>query len=111
MNCYNQDDKELIKLITENSQVLIPPPDEPVNRELINSNPNAFSEDNEDFFLDKMIFNNLKSGFFIEAGATDFIYHSTSLHFELNHEWSGLLVEPLPVFSDVGYTTPKDQKT
>ena len=37
-----------------------------------------------------------KGGFFIEAGAWDGESESTTLHFELEHGWSGLLVEPLP---------------
>ena len=39
----------------------------------------------------------LKGGFFIEAGAFDGESDSTSLHFELNHGWNGLLVEPHPL--------------
>ena len=35
------------------------------------------------------------SGFFVEAGAFDGATDSTSLHFEMAHQWSGLLVEPV----------------
>ena len=38
----------------------------------------------------------VKEGFFIEAGADDFQRDSNSLHFELQHGWTGLLVEPHP---------------
>jgi hypothetical protein len=49
--------------------------------------------------VDNSVFHgNLKGGFFIEAGANDGESNSDSLHFELNHGWSGLLVEPHPVF-------------
>ena len=34
-------------------------------------------------------------GFFVEAGAFDGATDSTSLHFEIVHQWSGLLVEPV----------------
>jgi hypothetical protein len=47
--------------------------------------------------VDKLVFRSqLKHGFFIEAGANDAESDSDSLHFELNHGWSGLLVEPNP---------------
>lgn len=35
-------------------------------------------------------------GFFIEAGANDGISQSNTLYFEKYHQWTGLLVEPLP---------------
>ena len=35
------------------------------------------------------------SGFFVEAGAFDGASESTSLHFEIAHQWSGLLIEPV----------------
>ena len=38
-----------------------------------------------------------KGGFFIEAGAHDGESDSTTLHFELEHGWTGLLVEPMPI--------------
>ena len=34
-------------------------------------------------------------GFFVEAGAFDGATDSNTLHFELAHQWSGLLVEPV----------------
>ena len=37
-------------------------------------------------------------GFFVEAGAFDGATDSTSLHFEIAHKWSGLLVEPVSRF-------------
>ena len=41
----------------------------------------------------------LISGFFVEAGAFDGTTDSTSLHFEIAHQWSGLLVEPVSRYS------------
>ena len=35
------------------------------------------------------------SGFFVEAGAFEGAIDSTTLHFELAHQWSGLLIEPV----------------
>ena len=50
----------------------------------------------QDQFLDEFIFKgNVKDGFFVEAGADDFLLNSNTLMFELLHGWTGLLVEPL----------------
>ena len=56
------------------------------------------------WYLDAVIFkDNVKDGFFIEAGADDFELDSNSLHFELEHGWTGLLVEPNPTIYPKGY--------
>ena len=48
--------------------------------------------------LDQIYFGEKKKGgFFIEAGAHDGESDSTTLHFELEHGWTGLLVEPMPI--------------
>ena len=48
--------------------------------------------------VDELVFGGeIKNGFFIEAGAFDFETNSDSLYFELNHNWTGLLVEPHPL--------------
>ena len=50
----------------------------------------------QDQFLDEFIFKGkVKDGFFVEAGADDFLLNSNTLMFELLHGWTGLLVEPL----------------
>ena len=55
--------------------------------------------------IDKMIFGEkLKNGFFIEAGSQDAEKNSNTIHFEVSHGWSGLLVEAHPVFFDQGLT-------
>jgi hypothetical protein len=47
--------------------------------------------------VDDLVFKNqLRNGFFIEAGATDGETSSNTLFFELQRNWTGLLVEPLP---------------
>ena len=49
--------------------------------------------------IDRLIFGGkLKKGFFIEAGSQDAESNSNPLHFEINHGWTGLLVEPHPLF-------------
>jgi len=51
----------------------------------------------QDEILDTLLFQGkIKNGFFIEAGAWDFTNTSNSLWYELKHNWSGLLIEPLP---------------
>ena len=59
----------------------------------------------QDEILDTLLFQGkIKNGFFIEAGAWDFTNTSNSLWYELKHNWSGLLIEPLPEVCFKGYT-------
>ena len=44
----------------------------------------------------------LKNGFFIEAGAHDFETNSDTLYYELEHGWTGLLVEAHPLSYQLG---------
>ena len=46
----------------------------------------------------------LKDGFFLEAGSHESEAFSDSLYWELNHNWTGLLVEPNPLAHAVGLT-------
>ena len=49
----------------------------------------------EDEFLDKIVFKgNIRNGFFIEAGADDFLLGTNTLLFEEKYNWTGLLIEP-----------------
>ena len=61
-----------------------------------------YSEYQQDMFLDKFIFKQMKNGFFIEAGADDFVKSSNSLYFEEKYNWTGLLVEPVPTRFKLG---------
>ena len=45
---------------------------------------------------DEIFKNRIKNGFFIEAGAYDGEIASNTLLFELEHNWTGLLIEPNP---------------
>ena len=50
----------------------------------------------QDVILDILLFQGkIQNGFFIEAGAWDFRYHSNSLWNELKYNWTGLLIEPI----------------
>lgn len=61
---------------------------------------NYFSQYAQDKFLNEIVFNNKKNGFFIDIGAHDGISFSNSLFFEKFNNWSGICVEPNPlVFS------------
>ena len=44
----------------------------------------------------------MTNGFFVEAGADDFETGSNTLHFEVNKNWKGLLVEPNPIIYPAG---------
>ena len=90
LNCYNQDDPKLIDSIKKHS--LIPPSTAPYNLK-----GESTHGDGQPRLLDQRYFmENKKGGFFIEAGAWNGESESTTLHYELEHGWSGLLVEPIP---------------
>ena len=56
----------------------------------------SFSQQGQDLFLDKVIFkSSVREGFFIEAGADDLLKDSNTLFFELERNWTGILVEPV----------------
>ena len=58
----------------------------------------SYSETEQDVFLDKIVFKEkVKDGFFIEAGADEFVEGSNTLRFERKHNWTGVLVEPNPM--------------
>ena len=49
----------------------------------------------QDEILDKLLFQGReRDGFFVEAGAWDFVHTSNSLWYELRYNWTGLLIEP-----------------
>ena len=97
LNCLNQDDAVLIFRLQ--SDYLHPPSREEYNTTMIPSlTPKSYSQFGQDLFLDKFVFKgNVQEGFFIEAGADDFVEHSNSLWFEMKHRWTGVLVEPNPI--------------
>ena len=93
LNCLEQDDPRLV---------------EAVRRRLVDHNKGEYNFTNAEeniggevgqpLEVDRLVFGGeLKNGFFLEAGAWDFEEHSNTLHFELEHGWTGLLVEPHPL--------------
>ena len=56
------------------------------------------SQYQQDIFLDHVVFQGkVENGFFVEAGADDFLDGTNTLLFEEKYNWTGLLVEPNPV--------------
>ena len=55
-----------------------------------------YSQIRQDEFLNKVIFNNKKNGYFIDIGAHDGHTFNNSLFFEQNNNWKGICVEPNP---------------
>ena len=93
LNCKAQDDPYLIDVIK--NDYLNPPAVEDYNFQ--HKEPKT-TADGQPFLLDqRYFFEKKKGGFFIEAGAFDGENDATSLHFELEHGWTGLLIEPMPV--------------
>ena len=104
LNCFKQDDPFLIHALKEN--YLEPPSKENYNFSVPLEKLNTFGQFGQPVFLDQVIFKGkVKNGFFIEAGAGDFEEDSNTLLFELDHGWSGLLVEPDPVIYPKGFST------
>ena len=55
-----------------------------------------FSQYRQDEFIDKVVFNKKRNGFFVDIGAHDGVSFSNSNFFELNRAFSGLCIEPNP---------------
>lgn len=55
-----------------------------------------YSQCQQDKFLNEVVFNNKKNGFFVDIGAHDGKTFSNSLFFEANLNWGGICIEPNP---------------
>ena len=65
---------------------------------ILNLTPHYTGQHGQDKFLDELVFKKkLRNGFFIEAGADDFVEGSNTLWFEMKHQWTGVLVEANPI--------------
>jgi len=103
LNCLDQDDSNLVSRLQ--SDYLHPPSAEGYNLSMIPSTePQSYSHSGQDIFLDKFVFKGqVNEGFFIEAGADDFVVGSNTLWFEMKHQWTGVLVEPNPTRFPKGF--------
>ena len=94
LNCFNYNEEPLLHHIQE--KIFSFPDGQPLNL----SHP--FKPEGESglpLIVDKLVFGEqLKNGFFIEAGSQDAEENSNSLHFEVTHGWTGLLVEGHPMW-------------
>jgi len=94
LNCFEQDNELLIDHIK--NKLLLPPNGEDLKL-AAPLEENIDGEVGQPLDVDRIVFGGeLKNGFFLEAGAFDGEFNSDSLYFEMNHGWTGLLVEPHP---------------
>lgn len=84
------DDPKLIEFV---KTLIVPPSKKPLN--LTESNKKEFSQMDQSSYIDKVL-KEQRNGFFIEAGAYDGEAFSNTLFFELERNWTGLLIEPVP---------------
>jgi len=103
LNCFEQDDEFVISALRDDH--LRPPSTEKYNFSSPDNTVNVFGQFGQPVYLDTVIFKGqVKNGFFIEAGADDFETDSNTLLFEMEHQWTGLLVEPNPTIYPKGFT-------
>ena len=98
----DQGDPDLVTALQE--EYLQPPSTEEYNSSMIPATEqHSYSQYVQDTFLDKFVFKGeVKEGFFIEAGADDFVLDSNTLLFEMKHKWTGVLVEANPIRFPMG---------
>lgn len=84
-----EEDQELIKFV---SSLIRHPKNEKIN---IYSKKMDYSAYKQSEVIDNLL-KSKRDGFFVEVGAYDGESMSNSLFFELNRNWTGLLIEPIP---------------
>jgi FkbM family methyltransferase len=87
----DEDDPELIKFVKS----LIQLPASEDKRNLVEKNKKDFSQVGQSKYIDSVL-NSKRNGFFIEAGGYDGEDMSNSLFFELERNWTGILIEAIP---------------
>jgi FkbM family methyltransferase len=86
-----EDDPELIKFVKS----LINVPDWKREINLYNKNRKDFSQIGQSKYIDSLL-DSKKNGFFVEAGGFNGESFSNSLFFELERNWTGILIEAVP---------------
>ena len=107
LNCLQQGEFALTKALRDHH--LVPPPTTPLLTKVAkeeHAEGTYGGSDRfvlQDQFLDEFIFKEeVKDGFFVEAGADDFLFNTNTLLFELLHGWTGLLIEPMAMQFEQG---------
>jgi len=92
LSCYHHNDSKLIDVIKR--EYLRPPSNIDHSSRFVPAKRRC-SQYRQDEFLDRIIFQGkVKHGFFVEAGADDFLFGSNTLLLEEKYNWTGLLIEP-----------------
>lgn len=86
-------DEEDPKLIEFVRTLINTPSTKPLNLSI--KNRKDFSQIGQSAYMDQLL-QAKRNGFFVEAGGYDGETFSNSLYFELEREWTGLLIEPVP---------------
>jgi len=68
---------------------------------------NSKSQIHQDLILDEQVFKNKTNGFFVEVGALDGFGASNTWFFEMERNWSGLLIEPNPIEFEKRHQHPR----
>jgi FkbM family methyltransferase len=87
-----EDDPELIQFVRSS---LIKPPGKNTMFNLNNKKKTDFSQIGQSKYIDSLL-NSKRNGFFVEAGGYNGEDLSNSLYFELERNWTGLLIEAVP---------------
>ena len=104
LNCFDQDDADLVSLVQSSEYSL----SAPSSKEYNISGLIGFGQHGQAKFLDMVVFQGrVRDGFFVEAGADDFVQDSNTLYLEVARGWTGLLVEPNPIIFPKGLTTQR----
>jgi len=103
LNCLQPDSEEFLEIVKKSLLHGPPPESSWTGYNFSVENPDLNGEDSQPLMVDNLVFNGeKKGGFFIEAGSQDGERLSNSLYFEILHGWTGLLVEPHPLFYRMG---------
>jgi FkbM family methyltransferase len=88
-----EDDPELIRFVKS----LIQRPASEDKRNLNDKTRKDFSQIGQSKYIDSLL-NSKRNGFFVEAGGYDGEELSNSLYFELERNWTGILIEAIPSY-------------
>jgi hypothetical protein len=89
-NKTDENDPRLIEFVAS----LIKKPNK-LEYNLIERKNEYYSQNGQDQFIDNYL-NNRQNGFFVQVGAHDEEIQSNTIFFELQRNWSGLVIEPIP---------------